>query len=586
VSSVPKEDKRLKRCKEKVVRLQHENFILQEEKEDLLGQLKSKRFSEDKVDNKSLDEKLVQQNEELVTEMNFIRILSSFEKNEKVQDFNRDVRSFLGRTDTPFYSSEVSELRGAFGLASNLVHYRGFHDKTGFAVCGGFSSGKSSFINSYIAEDGIKLETGLTPMTSLPTFIDFSDKNEVILFDVNNKKKTVAADVFDKLNHDQSPNISALQKNINRVLIETKGKDDNHRSFYFIDTPGYDPAQNSSTKLDEHKSREALNQADAVIWLIGLDANGTIPKSDLSFLSGSLSNGKKLMIVLTKSDIRTSDDINSIMNRVSIDLHEAGISFEGIQSLSQHDDSSTYHLNCTLAEFMKQACSISEKPCLQLANLKFVDIFQRCINRLNQSIQGYDTLKSALKDIQISQFKNDVDDERVDAGLLEINRLIKSDHAYIDVLKLLCGELSGFFENHCHYQFKMKLEWPDSLIGKSNNLKAKISNKDMSIHRKAETKTSSRDYPFTDDKVTLTKALKEISVFHPELSTYTAKAVNKYLIKKGILILNGGRTEFSSHATSYGITTQVRKQADGREYNAILYDKNAKLFLLGLLRSL
>lgn len=46
----------------------------------------------------------------------------------------------------------------------------------------------------------------------------------------------------------------------------------------------------------------------------------------------------------------------------------------------------------------------------------------------------------------------------------------------------------------------------------------------------------------------------------------------------------GNKTEVTEHAARYGITSVVRKNDKGEEYNAILYDRNAKLFVLGLLK--
>ena len=54
------------------------------------------------------------------------------------------------------------------------------------------------------------------------------------------------------------------------------------------------------------------------MWLIGLDSNGTISKSDLDFLdhAGQYSQ-KPLYIVLNKADLRPYDQLEEIMAEIA-----------------------------------------------------------------------------------------------------------------------------------------------------------------------------------------------------------------------------------------------------------------------------
>lgn len=581
------EDKKLKRCKEKVKRLKKEIIELKDSNEDLLSQLKGNKFSNEEDLVSIDDEHVLQENQLLQKELDLHRCLASMEQNQALKEYISEVIKFLSRTDMPFISSEVADLRAAFLNAKELVPMRGFHEKVGFAVAGGFSSGKSSFINSFIAEDGIKLETGFTPMTSLPTYIDFTENNSVELFDATNKKVSVSLGVYKQLNHDQSPDISALHKNISRVLIKTKAQDKSYPSFYFIDTPGYDPAQSNSTANDERKSRHALSQADALIWLIALDANGTIPKSDLSFLSRNMLSTHKLMIILTKSDLLTSTDIKAILNRVKIDLTDAKIKFEGIQSLSQHNDQNIYQEGCTLNEFFEQASIAIKKPSLIESSAKISRVFQSCISRITESIQSYESMRKAFKNVQIEYFKNDIDNEQVDSGVQEIRKKIKAGKSALNLLKSLVNELEAFFAKHCHYEFDMNIDWPTTFSTTSKALtdveKARENTNTKPVQSDTQV-NNTNNYAFTDEKVSLTKVLQEICSYHPEFSSYIAATVNKILRQQGVLMLNGNQTDLSTHAALHGITAEIRKNAAGEEYKALLYNRDAKLYVLGLLK--
>ena len=64
--------------------------------------------------------------------------------------------------------------------------------------------------------------------------------------------------------------------------------------------------------------------------MIGLDATGTIPQSDLDFIKGMKLNGLPFYVVLNKADLKPESELEYILNEVKEKLEDEGIEPEGI----------------------------------------------------------------------------------------------------------------------------------------------------------------------------------------------------------------------------------------------------------------
>ena len=104
------------------------------------------------------------------------------------------------------------------------------------------------------------------------------------------------------------------------VAMETSIPDFTH--ICFVDTLGYNPAKTGTTSKDSNTAKEALENANALVWLIGLDNEGTIPASDLRFLDSLDLEDKKLYIVANKVDLKPESQIENILDHFEEVLEE------------------------------------------------------------------------------------------------------------------------------------------------------------------------------------------------------------------------------------------------------------------------
>ncbi|MDP8050995.1 dynamin family protein [Pasteurella atlantica] len=277
-----------------------------------------------------------------------------------------------------------------------------FHQKTVVAIAGGFSAGKSAFINSLIEDKSIRLPTDINPTTAIPTYI-LNGENS--LKALSSKGGIVELDKIDpnfhfKLSHQF---ISQFEINLKSIMPQIfLSTPINYEHLCFIDTPGYDPAvmQSCFTEKDREIAENYVSQSDALIWIIGLDANGTIPKTDLDFLSNITSEIKSIYVVLNKADIRPKSAVEEVLRVIKDTLDDYAIDIAGICGYSSLDSEEVCYQGMSLFEFLKKQNKISEKHHCTID--KLYEIKKICHKSILDEINRRKQLKKDLERLGIS----------------------------------------------------------------------------------------------------------------------------------------------------------------------------------------
>lgn len=217
--------------------------------------------------------------------------------------------------------------------------YPEFHTKCTVAVGGGFSAGKSQFISSLFEDKRFSLPSNIEPTTALPTFVLDGKQGQLIGVNREGAKVNLSeidSQISEKLTHQFMDSFGFPLKSIMPYMFLPTPLAYKH--LCFIDTPGYNPASGgqSSTKEDEKTALQYLQDADAIIWLVNGAINGTLPASDLQFLS-TIKYEKPdvpLYIVLNRADQRDKEDIKLILHEIKRVLDNAGIAYYGITAYS------------------------------------------------------------------------------------------------------------------------------------------------------------------------------------------------------------------------------------------------------------
>ncbi len=209
-----------------------------------------------------------------------------------------------------------------------VASYPSLFQKTIVAVGGGFSTGKSTFLNNLLGLK-LKLPEGMNPTTAIPTYC-LKGKREVLMgFSQNGGMVELPHLAFD---HQFLKSLGFNLKEIMPFML-LSAPSVPFEFLCFIDTPGYNPGNQGYTDGDKEASKESLKHAKHILWLVSCERGG-IESYDLEFLQELYEEGKQVFIVLSRADRRTKSQLEEVAKQIKETLENNGIEFLGIGAYS------------------------------------------------------------------------------------------------------------------------------------------------------------------------------------------------------------------------------------------------------------
>lgn len=210
-----------------------------------------------------------------------------------------------------------------------VASYPSLFQKTIVAVGGGFSAGKSSFLNHLFGLK-LKLPENINPTTAIPTYC-LKGKKEVLMgFSQNGGMVELPHLKFD---HQFLKSLGFNLKEIMPSML-LSAPSVPFEFLCFIDTPGHNPSNQGYTGGDRQASEEYLANAKYILWVIDCQ-HGTIQSDDLDYLQELYEKyGKKIFIVLSKADLRTNSALEDIATNIRERLEDKSVEICGIGAYS------------------------------------------------------------------------------------------------------------------------------------------------------------------------------------------------------------------------------------------------------------
>ncbi len=209
-----------------------------------------------------------------------------------------------------------------------VASYPSLFQKTMVAVGGGFSAGKSTFLNNLLGLK-LKLPEDMNPTTAIPTYC-LKGKKEVLMgFSQNGGMVELPNLAFD---HQFLKSIGFNLKEIMPFMLLSAPRVP-FEFLCFIDTPGYNPGNQGYTGGDKQASKESLQHAKHILWLVSCEC-GDLHKDDLEFLQELYEEGKQVFIVLSRADRHTKSQLEEVAKKIRETLEDNGIEFLGICAYS------------------------------------------------------------------------------------------------------------------------------------------------------------------------------------------------------------------------------------------------------------
>ncbi|TPH70119.1 ATPase [Helicobacter pylori] len=262
-----------------------------------------------------------------------VRILNAKTSNEGLEEYqsilDNEFLEFASGVDS-LKEKEIAlltlqEIKKELQLVASYP--RLFH-KNMVAVGGGFSAGKSTFLNNLLGLK-LKLPEDINPTTAIPTYC-FKGKKEVLMGFSQNAGMVELPHL--KFNHQFLKSLGFnLKKIMPFMLLSAPSVPFEH--LCFIDTPGFNPGNQGYTGGDKEASKESLKHAQNILWLISCERGG-IESDDLEFLQELYEESKQVFIVLSRADRRTKSQLEEVAKQIRETLKDNGIEFLGICAYS------------------------------------------------------------------------------------------------------------------------------------------------------------------------------------------------------------------------------------------------------------
>lgn len=369
---------------------------------------------------------------------------------------NKKIPDTLKKNAPEDFYELYTDFKSEYEKFKDFILYDKLIGKNIVALGGGFSSGKSSFLNALMGKS--VLPADIDPSTSVPTYIVKGKKHEVMGINIFDTKVQMeprdikkVAHGFGELEDDDNDKVSdsvTLGHVLDNIFFSTPlHKYDN---IAFLDTPGYSKpdSEKYSKKTDEQISRRQLNSSNYILWFVQADA-GTITEEDIKFLK-TLREGIPMLVILNKADKKNLDDLKDIIAKIKSVLDVKSVRYIDVlaftSKLEQIEDNN-------LKTFIKNDAS---KICEQIENwnqqvyeanfaINFKKLFVRCKDFYENEIDEESRKLTRLNTSITKLSAEDIEAEILEPLQLMVREAQKNVNELKDISKRLKELQDEFF---------------------------------------------------------------------------------------------------------------------------------------------
>lgn len=270
--------------------------------------------------------------------------ITTFKKLESL--IRKDFLKLCSGVGIPGESSLYQELLVTLSDLQELIEFPYLANKNILAVGGGFSAGKSRFLNSILGIDQL-LPEGLLPTTAIPTYLITGKTESIVALNTFNRSQELDRESLNNISHAFNMGEKSTISFYHILkLIQIQSSALKWDNIALLDTPGYskphsenennDRRGTDAGNTDEEKAREHLSLADHLIWVISV-TDGTFQLPDIEFLQQKVKWTRPLYILINKADEKTTSDVKNIFDRIKEDALNAGFNLAGISAYSSRN---------------------------------------------------------------------------------------------------------------------------------------------------------------------------------------------------------------------------------------------------------
>ncbi|MCT8977443.1 dynamin family protein [Clostridium sp. CX1] len=277
----------------------------------------------------------------IVKPNNDIGLKVDLSKLEKI--INEHITETLKKNAPPNFPELFYDFKYEYSKFREFILYDHLIGRNIVGLGGGFSSGKSSFLNSLM--DEYILPEEIDPSTSVPSYIVYDKETAVYGVNIFDSKLTLRLKDIRKIAHGFGEEIDEVNSTVSEeitlghilksMFIATPLQEYKHIAF--LDTPGYSKPDTEaySAKTDEKIARAQLNSSNYIIWFVQA-TDGTIREEDINFINTLKQEIPKLIIV-NKADKVTKTQFEDIVKEIKNKLDVKGIGYLDVLTYSSNE---------------------------------------------------------------------------------------------------------------------------------------------------------------------------------------------------------------------------------------------------------
>lgn len=284
------------------------------------------------------------------------------------------------------------------GLCDRLAEQkkiRKISGKTVIGIGGGFSAGKSKFINSI--SGCTSLPEAQNPTTSIPTYVIMSDSDSFTANTVYGSVCRLDDDSMQAMTHKFYDSFQiGFASFVDSIIVESKNfkLGDN---IALLDTPGYSKfdaeSDSQNVRSDREKAYDQLKKTDRLIWVS--DITNLIKQDDIDFIL-DLEISLPILFVLNKADKVPEDQIEQFLEYTRETLDSTGINVFGVTAYSSSTGQEFFGSRM-IKDFFEEA-----------ANEKSVnnDIYSLFLGIESEIVQALDERLNSVSELADGLYKN------------------------------------------------------------------------------------------------------------------------------------------------------------------------------------
>ena len=347
------------------------------------------------------------------------------------------------------------EFKQEYERFKTFILYDKLIGKNVVALGGGFSSGKSTFLNSMM--DCEILPSDITPSTSVPAYLIYGDKEEVYAINTFESKIAMQTEDVMLLSHGFGRNDSSEQEItlghlLSNMFISTPNQ--RFRNLVMLDTPGYSKAETAgySARTDAKIAHTQLNSANFILWFVQAD-EGTVKDSDIKFIK-SLHETIPKLIIVNKADNVQPDEIGIVVEKIKDTLNMKGIKY--VDVLTYSSEFPEDYQRDEIIEYLEQwNKSVFESRFAYNFKVIFTKCREYYDERLDEEKKTHSRLQHILADVSL-----DSDDARDYLNYMDTSA--KRNIAELKDMKANLKELQNkFFTEIKEIADKVNIEMPE-----------------------------------------------------------------------------------------------------------------------------